>query len=316
MRGGIAVAALVTAALLAGAAFLALRRSTETSPPGAPIVAERRGSAGERAGTGALAAPAREASTPATSSQAQRRPAATAAPQDFAAHLTQLERAAAAGDPDAAGELGDLLSLCRDYAPMTAQAIEDTIVTGMATNEPPPPIGGKPATPEFLILLLQQGYAELDRHCAGSEKLIDAARAKAAPDWLQRAAEAGRVAAMTSYAHHVLVQEADAPANAETDLRRARALDYLERAVRAGDARALQLRADAQTHGYGLPADPVGAYVDLYTFARTDLGRSWPPRLIELYLQALAQPLDAVQLADARRRSDALWRDCCSRGAR
>ncbi|HSX60336.1 MAG TPA: hypothetical protein VLF18_09070 [Tahibacter sp.] len=307
-------AIVIAATVLLLVAFLVLQRR-----PSSPT-AERR--TVETDARSPDAAPSRAAGrtpydpAPVASTQAGRRPLAPAATEDFAARLARIERAAAAGDADAAAELGELLSLCRDYAPMTAQDVEDAIVTGMATNEPAPLIGGKPASPEFLVLLQQQGYAELDQHCAGSERVVDAARAKAAPDWLQRAVEAGRVAAMTSYARHVLVQDADAAKDADAQARRVRALDYLERAVRAGDARALQLRADAQTHGYGLAADPVGAYADIYAFARTELGRSWPPRLIELYLQALAQPLDAAQLAQAQRRGDAIWRECCAHGAR
>jgi TPR repeat protein len=320
MHGRVALLALV-AAVLSAALYFGLQR--EPPAPAAPVSTthdeSRTAAAAER---GRASTPdASRHDTPVASMQSERRPAALAtpasatAPEDFATRLERLERAALTGDADAAAELGDLLSLCREYAPMSAQAIEDSIVTGAAANEPLPSIGGKPVTPEFLILLLRQGYAELDRHCAGSERVVDATRARAAPDWLQRAADAGRVEAMTSYAHHVLVQQANDPEDAGTDARRARALDYLEGAVRAGDARALQLRSDAQTHGYGLPADPIGAYTDLYVFARTALGRSWPPRLIELYLQALAQPLDAAQLAEAQRRGEALWRDCCARGS-
>lgn len=248
-----------------------------------------------------------------TSTQAERKPVAAAAPPDFAARLAQLERAANEGDMAAAAELGERLALCRDYAPMSAQAVEASIVTGMAANEPPPAIGGKPASPEFLILLLQEGYAELDRHCAGSERIIDAARAQSSLDWLQRAAEAGEVAAMTSYARYTLADESEAAVDGAAAARRARALEYLDRAIRAGDARALQLRSDLYSHGIVLPADAVAAYADLHAFARTDLGRQWPPRLVELYLQALAQPLDASQLAEAQRRGDALWRACCAR---
>lgn len=313
MRGRGVLLALVAVLLCAGLYFAA--RLEMTVPVAAVPSARDPVRAMPAASGGAAPAPdTSAANATVTSIQSERRPAAPTVPtEDFGARLARLERAAQHGDADAAAELGTLLSLCREYAPMSAQAIEDSIVTGAATNEPLPVIGGKSVSPEFLILLLQQGYAELDRHCAGSERVVDAARARAAPDWLQRAADGGRVEAMTSYAHEVLVQQANDPPDAGTDARRARALAYLERAVRAGDARALQLRADAQTHGYGLPADPVGAYADLYAFARTPLGRSWPPRLIELYLQALAQPLDAAQLAQAQRRGEALSRDCCAR---
>ena len=184
------VAVVVLAAVLVFAAFLRVPQDTTESPRTAPASeADAPAPAGRQPAAVPPSIPAQ--ASPIASTQASRRPVAQGVAVDFATHLAQLDRDAAAGDADAAAELGDLLSLCRDYAPMSAQDVEDTIVTGMATNEPAPLIGGKPALPEFLILLLQQGYAELDRHCAGSERLIDAARAKAAPDWLQRAAEAG-----------------------------------------------------------------------------------------------------------------------------
>lgn len=257
--------------------------------------------------------PAGESPEAVTSTQAGRRPVAAVSTPDFSARLARLEHAADLGDMAAAAELGTLLALCRDYAPMSAEEVEASIVTGLAAHEPPPSLGGKPASPEFLILLLQQSYAELDRHCAGSENLIDAARAQASLDWLQRAAEAGEVAAMSRYAREVLAEQADAPDDAAITARRALALDYLDRAIRTGDAQALLLRSDLYAQGIAVSADAVAAYADLYAFSRTDAGRQWPPRLIELYLQALAQPLDAARLAEARHRGDALWQACCAR---
>ena len=311
-----AAAAVLAAAALAAAGYWTWQRTprphaaSAVTPPVSEVVPA---ASPARGAARAISAPATNEAVSVTSTQAGRKPVAAAAPPDFAARLAQLERAANEGDMAAAAELGERLALCRDYAPMSAQAVEASIVTGMAANEPPPVIGGKPASPEFLILLLQEGYAELDRHCAGSEKIIDAARAQSSLDWLQRAAEAGEVAAMTSYARYTLADESEAAVDGDAAARRARALEYLDRAIGAGDARALQLRADLYSHGIVLPADALAAYADFHAFARTDLGRQWPPRLVELYLQALAQPLDAAQLAEARRRGDALWRACCAR---
>ena len=78
----------------------------------------------------------------------------------------------------------------------------------------------------------------------------------------------------------------------------------------------LQVRADAYANGTLKPRDDIAAYADMHALARTELGRAWPPRLVELYLQALAAPLDAAQLAQARARGEAVWRECCASGTR
>lgn len=218
----------------------------------------------------------------------------------------------------AAAELGELLSQCQYYSPMTPEQIEDTIVTGMAADVEPPRLGGQPISPELMLLLMQQGYAELDRRCAGTQNAIRAADFPAAMEWLRRAADAGEAGAMVGYAMFAAVEasvaaESDDPDRArEAQARRQRAADYLDRAVRAGDARALQVRADAYANGTLKPRDDIAAYADLHALARTELGRAWPARLVELYLQALAAPLDAAQLAQAQARGDAVWRECCA----
>lgn len=318
MRRGAAIAVVV---IVLVACVIAVGRMRRAQPPAAPTSAV----------VSATVVPAPEstrqlqpdtdtAATVATSSAASRlpTPAATAPPPGaFETRLSGLERAATGGDPRAAADFGELLASCHDYVSMSAQQIEDSIVTGLAADEPPPLIGGKPVTAELLILLLQEWHKELERHCAGSEGIIDMERARPALDWLQRAADAGEVAAMTSYAREVLVgAPSDGYSAGDAQARRQRGLDYLERAVAAGDARALQLRAELHTQGIVVAVDPVAAYADIYVFARTSLGRQWPPRLIELYLQALAQPLDAAQLAQAQRNGEALWQACCAATAR
>ncbi len=222
----------------------------------------------------------------------------------------------------AAAELGELLSQCQYYSPMTPEQIEDTVVTGLAADAESPQLGGQPVSPELLMLLMQEGYAELERHCAGTQNAITAADFPAALEWLRRAAEAGDAGAMVSYAMYSaqgagLVTASDGPTLAR-DLKAGsqRAGDYLDRAVRAGDARALQVRADAYANGTLKPRDDIAAYADMHALARTEQGRAWPPRLVELYLQALAAPLDAAQLAQARERGDAVWRECCASGTR
>lgn len=222
----------------------------------------------------------------------------------------------------AATELGELLAQCQYYSPMTPEQIEDTVVSGMAADVEPPRLGGQPVSPELLMLLMQEGYAELDSRCAGTQNAITAADFPAALEWLRRAAEAGDAGAMVGYAMYSaqdasMAAESDDPNLArEAQADRQRAADYLDRAVRAGDVRALQVRADAYANGTLKPRDDIAAYADMHALARTELGRAWPARLVELYLQALAAPLDAAQLAQARARGDAVWRECCASGTR
>ncbi|GMV31688.1 MAG: hypothetical protein AMXMBFR59_38130 [Rhodanobacteraceae bacterium] len=307
-----AFAAVLLAAAIAGAGYLVWQRA-DRGPGSSTVMPLQEGAAldaGRAVPTRSL--PVVESRERVRSAQADHRPSVALASTGFAARLARLEHAADRDDMAAAAELGALLALCRDFAPMSAEDVEASIVTGLAADEPPPAIGGKPASAEFLILLLQQAYAELDRQCAGSENLIDDARAQASLAWLQRAAEAGEIAAMTPYARQVLVEQAGEPGDATAVARRVRALAYLDRAIGAGDAQALLLRSDLHSQGIAVPADAVAAYADLHAFARTDVGRQWPPRLVELYLHALEQPLDAARLAEARRRGDALWQACCA----
>ncbi len=262
----------------------------------------------------------------AVSAAASRRPAGAPQPLhvsvDFPQRRAALERRANQGDMAAAAELGELLSQCQYYSPATPDQIEDTVVTGLAADVELPQLGGQPVSPELLMLLVQQGYAELERLCAGTQNAITAADFPAALEWLRRAAEAGHAGAMVSYAMYAAqgagpVTASDGPTLARDLIAGSRlASDYLDRAVRAGDARALQVRADAYANGTLKPRDDIAAYADMHALARTELGRAWPPRLVELYLQALAAPLDAAQLAQARERGDAVWRECCASGTR
>lgn len=308
-----AAAAVLLVAAIAVAGYLVWQRSDRVPGASTPMPSQD-----GAAYAGGRAMPTRssavvESRERVRSAQADRRPSGAMASTDFAARLARLEHAASRGDMTAAAELGALLVLCRDYAPMSAEDVEASIVTGIAADEPPPAIGGKAASPELLILLVQQSYAELDQQCAGSENLIGDARARASLAWLQRAAEAGEVAAMAPYARQVLVEQTGEPDDDAAVARRARALGYLDRAIGAGDAQALLLRSHLYDQGIVVSADAVAAYADLYAFSRTDAGRQWPPRLVELYLQALAKPLDAARLAEARHRGDALWQACCAR---
>jgi TPR repeat protein len=312
---------LIAGIVVLAAAWYAMRLSPATrSAPGndtlPPAAAHVRPS---------LPAPQSQEDAAALSAAAARRPEGPPrqpqAAVDFAERRAALERRANQGDMAAAAELGELLSQCQYYSPMTPEQIEDTVVTGMAADVEPPRLGGQPVSPELMLLLMQEGYAELGRRCAGTQNAITAADFPAAVEWLRRAAEAGDAGAMVGYAMYsaqdASMAESDDPNLArEAQARRQRAADYLDRAVRAGDMRALQVRADAYANGTLKPRDDIAAYADMHALARTELGRAWPARLVELYLQAMAAPLDAAQLAQAKARGDAVWRECCASGSR
>lgn len=315
----LAVTAIMVLAAIwsAGGLLLATRSASGDRAPPSAVAATQAGSS--------LSAAPVDADAVAASSAAARRPTEHSRQSpiavDFAERRAGLERRATQGDIAAAAELGELLAQCQYYTPMTPEQIEETVVTGMAADVEPPRLGGDLVSPELLMLLMQEGYAELDRRCAGTQSAITAADFPAALEWLRRAAEAGDTGAMVGYAMYsaqdagVPVESDDPDAAREAQARRQRAGEYLDRAVRAGDTRALQVRADAYANGTLKPRDDIAAYADMYALARTELGRAWPARLVELYLQALAAPLDAAQLAQAQARGDAVWRECCALGA-
>jgi len=263
-------------------------------------------------------APSPVAATPAVSpSDASSRPvvAAPAKPPPLSSsdRLAELDRSAAAGDVDAAAEFGGLLGVCGHYSPVSAANIEESVVTGMAAGLEPPQIAGTPAPPELVILLMQQAQPELDQRCAGIDvKQLWEGQARA-PALLERAADAGRIQAMLDYSRHAfagyggvndMLSQMD-----EIARRKQKARAYLRRAASLGEARALLLLGDAYASGPLEKIDPQQAYAYMSAFFRSAAAQDWPPRLRELYLQTLAQHLDAAQLAQARAQGLQLYRD-------
>lgn len=258
------------------------------------------------------------ATTPAKAAPAAAAPASTAAAIAFQQRRSDLERRAAGGDDAAAAELGSLLATCVNYTGGTAEEMEDLVVSGMASGVEAPQLGGKPMTAELLVLLLQSSLREFEARCRGAPGLVKEDEKRAALDYLQRGADAGHVEAMIDYARYAF-QDFSGGENmivqADEVLRRKRlAAAYLEQAVARGAADALQLRAEIRSRGGVLPRDSVAAYADAYAFSLTDQGQAWPARQRELYLAALAQPLDAARLAQARQQGQTLWQRCCGGG--
>jgi hypothetical protein len=242
-------------------------------------------------------------------------PPATAA----AARRELLQQRARAGDAVAAAELGSVLAACANYSPMPDENIEEAVVNGFAAGTEPPQINGRAMTPELLIGLFKLSQRDFAQRCADSEGMVAYEDIALALPLLQQAAEAGETRAMVDYAQFAFrgYDGADDMLRntAEVKARRDRARAYLDRAVAAGDARALLIRADARVRSGLLPPDAVAGYADLYAFTRTAAAADWPPELAGHYLGALAHGLDAAQLAQARARGEAIWRACCA-GAR
>ncbi|HVH33836.1 MAG TPA: hypothetical protein VM847_06980 [Tahibacter sp.] len=228
-------------------------------------------------------------------------------------NLADLERRTAAGDAEAAGELGGIIGTCRHYSPVSTQNIEETVVDGMAAGVDPPLIAGSPVSPELLVLVLQQGQPELDRRCAGIDKDQLSGNLARVPGLLERAADAGQVQAMLDYPRHAFAGFGGTPRMlAEADevaRRKTKARAYLREALRRGEARALLLLGDAYASGPLEKVDPLLAYAHVGAFFQTPAGQEWSPRLRELYLQALAQHLDAPQLERARQQAMQIYRD-------
>ncbi|WP_386066794.1 hypothetical protein ACFJIW_20105 [Tahibacter sp. UC22_41] len=227
--------------------------------------------------------------------------------------VAELERRAATGDAEAAGELGGIIGTCRHYSPISTQNIEETVVDGMAAGVDAPLIAGSPVSPELLVLVLQQGQPELDRRCAGIDRDQLSGKLSRVPALLERAADAGQVQAMLDYPRQAfagfggtarMLAEAD-----EVARRKTKARAYLREALRRGEARALLLLGDAYASGPLEKVDPLLAYAHVGAFFQTPAGQEWSPRLRELYLQVLAQHLDAPQLERARQQAMQIYRD-------
>ncbi|TDR43004.1 hypothetical protein DFR29_1078 [Tahibacter aquaticus] len=244
---------------------------------------------------------------------------ATATAVAFAQRRSELERSARAGDAIAAAELGGVLATCVNYHGGTVEEIEDLVVNGLATGVEVPVLGGRPISPELLVLVLQDTQRELESRCHGLAGAVTFDDQPAAIAWLQQAADAGRIEAMLDYVRFTYQDFDDGKAmlvHADEVLqRKRRAVTYLAQAIAAGNADALQLRAEIQSEGGVLPRNSPAAYTDAYAYSLTAQGRQWPARQRELYLDALAQPLDAAQREQARQQGLALWQRCCSQGA-
>lgn len=241
--------------------------------------------------------------------------AATAAQAaTFIERRSALEQRAAAGDAAAAAELGGILATCWRYTPTTPESLEEAVVNGLAGNVEAPLVADVPVSPELLLLMLQQSQQELARRCADvggvKWKWHEMARA---PALLERAAEAGQVQAMLDYAQHAfadygstadMLQDAD-----EVKRRKEKARAFLRQALRRGEARALMLQADAYAAGPLEDIDPLAAYAHMSAFFESPAAQDWPPRLRELYLQTVAQRLDAAQVEQVRARGRQLYQD-------
>lgn len=271
-----------------------------------------------------VAAPTAVAQPPTAAAGASSPPPSPAAPLQtvsFAERRAALDQRAAAGDAEAAAELGGTLAACWRYAPRTRAKLEQAVIDRIAAGEEEPPrIAGTAASAELQLLLKERTQRELDVRCgnlgAATWKWEEAARA---PALLERAADAGNVQAMLDYARFAFndIDGADEVLQqAEEILRRkhkARAL--LRQALQRGDARALLLLGETYVSGPLEKPDAFAAYVHIGAFFESPVAQDWPPRLRELLLQTLAQRLDAAQVARAQEQARQQYREFQAQGA-
>lgn len=298
--------------VFAAAVFLAVLGLIWVKPaPQREALVESPGAPQAAAAASKPAAPAAVSPAPTAAAAVAVTPAQTLA---FAERRTTLEQRAAAGDAAAAAELGGILANCWRYTPTTTQNIEDAVVNGLAGDVETPLVAGVPVPPELLLLMLQQSQQELARRCAdvGNIKWKWKEMAQA-PALLERAADAGQVQAMLDYAQHAfadygstedMLRDAD-----ELKRRKEKARAFLRRALRHGEARAFMLQADAYAAGPLEKIDPAAAYAHMSAFFESPAAQDWPPRLRELYLQIVAQRLDAQQIQQAQERGRQLYQD-------
>lgn len=271
-----------------------------------------------------VAAPTAVAQPPAAAAVASSPPPSPAAPLQtlsFAERRAGLDQRAAAGNADAAAELGGTLAACWRYAPRTREKLEQAVIDDIAADEKSPRlIAGLAPSPELQLLLKERSQRELDVRCGNlgtaTWKWDEAARA---PALLERAADAGNVQAMLDYARFAFndIDGADEvlPQAEEILRRKHKARALLRQALQRGDARALLRLGEAYASGPVEKPDAFAAYVHMSAFFESPAAQDWPPRLRELFLQTLAQRLDAAEVTRAQEQARQQYREFQAQGA-
>lgn len=237
----------------------------------------------------------------------------------FAAVRPELERRARDGDAKAALRLARVLLNCHSFHPYTDAEIEDRVIDGLAHAGDAPIVDGKPIPPDVLVDWMRGRMRAQRDLCAGTDPkdfTSNEVDAKAAVELLLRAAKSGDTEAMIEYARSALTQyllPAQVIAHAETVKAISRdAVQYLDAALAAGDAEALQAWSDEYQYGRLVQRDAVQAYAYLYAYAQSskaDDGDAWWRRL---RLEQMRQAMTQTQIDDAQRKAAALLAQCCN----
>lgn len=177
---------------------------------------------------------------------------------------TTLESRAAAGDAEAAYQLGHVMFQCARYEPISDQAFAGMIakvVVGMGRFVRV--VKSEPLDSADSLDTILHAKAEQDRLCTGTEALRRTLRPGDAHRWNHMAAMKGHPRAMAEYGLHAFVEyetDADLLDHAEEVARRRdTARVMLERARMAGEREALLQGARAYSNGGWLRRDPVRA---------------------------------------------------------
>lgn len=224
---------------------------------------------------------------------------------------TVLVSSANAGDADAAYRLGHVTSSCLKYVPI-ADGVFDTMIAKAGTI-----VGlsifGRRIDDEDVLDVLLYSKDEMDRTCAGTDELRRSGRVAEAYPWIHRAAELGHTGAMAEYADHAFTEFAShadlLDHAAEVARRRELATKMLDRALLAGEPKALKALAKAHHKGGILQRDPMRALAYWLAYRETTHASMLPPGLQRMGDEHYRQALDPVQQAQAESLAMALLAD-------
>lgn len=193
---------------------------------------------------------------------------------------TQLEAAAADGDPHAAFRLGQALAHCLQYRPLADAQVTQMTAELIAQAGSSLRIGGRPIGDDRSIDIILFAHREGRRLCAGTTSLRETPPTLSAYDYIAQAAQAGHPGAMALYSDLAfrdyrtpfdLIENAE-----EVERRRMRAHAYLVDAVRLGDAGALHATSRAYDTDGWFARDPERALAYWLAYAATEESRRIP----------------------------------------
>jgi hypothetical protein len=219
---------------------------------------------------------------------------------------TELEALATAGNAAAAYRLADILGTCPSEPVPSRDGFADQLVEGLAAFGSGFRFAGMQSHEPGVIEILLAAHDHVSSLCDGVDGLDPLTAREEARQWMAQAAALGYPPALLVQADALIGiyrTRGDIIENAEglRDLRR-QAMGMLQRALDAGEPKALARMSRAAATGDLAPRDPVAAYG--YMLAFRDVPERFPvPRaVIDTRLQTLAAPLSDAQ----RRHAEAL----------